>query len=262
MDPLELADRLWRGEVATEEHHPLAGSGQLVEAAARTAFLHSFANVSAFDTDDGLVLVDTGSPMTAEAVHREIRGWTAAPLKVAVFSHGHIDHVFGVGPFDEEAAERGETPPQVIAHEGVPPRFERYRLTAGWNAEINRRQFRLPALEWPSEFRQPDETYRDEHTVTVGGESFELHHAHGETDDHTWVWIPGRKVLCTGDLFIWALPNAGNPQKVQRYAGDWAAALREMAALEPEAMLPGHGLPVIGTDRVAEALGSTAELLD
>ena len=34
--------------------------------------------------------------------------------------------------------------------------------------------------------------------------------------------MPGRRILCCGDLFIWATPNAGNPQKVQRYPRDWA----------------------------------------
>ena len=99
-------------------------------------------------------------------------------------------------------------------------------------------------------------------TVDLDGLRLDLHHARGETDDATWVWIPDHRVVCPGDLFIWASPNAGNPQKVQRYAGDWAAALREMADLQPEAMLPGHGLPVVGADRVAEALTSTAELLE
>ena len=257
MDVLELADRLWRGKVTTEEHHPLAGSGQLVEVAPRTAFLHSFANVSAFETDEGLLLVDTGSQLTAAAVHGAIRKWSDAPLRIAVFTHGHIDHVFGVGPFEEEGTER----PRVVAHEAVPARFERYRLTAGWNAAINRRQFRVPSLEWPTEFRLPDETYRDELPVTVGGERFELRHARGETDDHTWVWVPDRRVLCTGDLFIWALPNAGNPQKVQRYPLEWAAALRSMAELRAEVLLPGHGVPILGADRIRQALEDTAELL-
>ena len=64
------------------------------------------------------------------------------------------------------------------------------------------------------------------------------------------MWAPDRKVLCTGDLFIWASPNCGNPQKVQRYAIEWARALDEMAALGAEVLLPGHGLPIIGADRV------------
>jgi hypothetical protein len=35
-----------------------------------------------------------------------------------------------------------------------------------------------------------------------------------------------------------------------------------MIALEPECLLPGHGLPVVGADRVRQALTDTAELLE
>ena len=75
-------------------------------------------------------------------------------------------------------------------------------------------------------------------------------------------WQPEPRVLCCGDLFIWASPNAGNPQKVQRYPREWAAALRQMLALEAEFLLPGHGFPVMGADRVRQALTDTADLLD
>jgi alkyl sulfatase BDS1-like metallo-beta-lactamase superfamily hydrolase len=76
------------------------------------------------------------------------------------------------------------------------------------------------------------------------------------------VWVPSRKLLCTGDLFIWATPNAGNPQKVQRYPRDWARALREMEALGAETMCPGHGPPIWGAANVKRALAETAELLE
>ena len=84
----------------------------------------------------------------------------------------------------------------------------------------------------------------------------------GETDDATWTWIPELKVLHPGDLFIWAVPNAGNPQKVQRFAGEWAVALRKMAALGAEVMVTGHGAPIIGGQRIHQALTDTAELLE
>jgi alkyl sulfatase BDS1-like metallo-beta-lactamase superfamily hydrolase len=76
------------------------------------------------------------------------------------------------------------------------------------------------------------------------------------------VWAPSRKLLCTGDLFIWAAPNAGNPQKVQRYAADWARALRQMAQLGAEVLAPGHGVPIFGAARVKQALEDTAALLE
>ncbi|HUS63866.1 MAG TPA: alkyl sulfatase dimerization domain-containing protein, partial [Kofleriaceae bacterium] len=53
-----------------------------------------------------------------------------------------------------------------------------------------------------------------------------------------------------------------NPQKVQRYPREWAQALRQMAALRPALLLPGHGPPITGEERVQAALTETAELLE
>jgi alkyl sulfatase BDS1-like metallo-beta-lactamase superfamily hydrolase len=272
MDALELSDKLWRGETevagppapndhGTEGINPFVPLGELVEVGEGTAFVSSFANVSAFETSDGLVLVDSGASFSAPEIQRMLREWSEARVNTVIFSHGHIDHVFGVETFEREASERGWAPPRVVAHEGVPARFDRYRLTAGYNAAINSRQFGVE-VEWPTDYPYPDETYREALELEVGGERFELHHARGETDDHTWTWVPGRRVLCTGDLIIWCVPNAGNPQKVQRYPREWAAALREMSALDAEVLLPGHGLPVVGAERVRAILADTAGMLE
>lgn len=126
------------------------------------------------------------------------------------------------------------------------------------------RQFAFPVerFQWPGEFRYADVTYADRMTFRSGDLTFELRHGRGETDDATWTWIPEKKILAPGDLFIWAAPNAGNPQKVQRFCAEWAAALREMSALGAETMIPGHGLPIFGKERVFQALSDTAELLE
>ncbi len=262
MNAVELADRLWRGEVSTAQHHPVIVNGDLVEVADGVAFLPSFANVTALASDDGLVMVDTGSALTAAHVHEQIRRWTSQPLNTAVFSHGHIDHVFGVGLFEEEARTHDWPAPRVVAHEHVPARFDRYVLTAGYNQVINRRQFAVRDLVWPTEYRYPDEVYRDERTLTIGSLALHLRHERGETDDATVTWIPSRQVLCTGDLFVWSSPNAGNPQKVQRYPREWAQALRRMSELGARYLLPGHGMPVIGDQRVRQALSETAQYLE
>ena len=261
-DVLGTADRLWRGEITTAELHPVGHMGGLAEVADGLAFVPSFANATAFSTDDGLFMVDTGSSVVAAQIHEEIRGWSPQRLDTAVYSHGHIDHVFGVGVFEQEAEQQGWRPPRVVAHEHLPARFDRYRRTAGFNTVINRRQFGFKDLVWPTEYRYPDETYATERTLEVGGIEFHLRHEKGETDDHTVTWVPHLRALCCGDLFIWASPNAGNPQKVQRYPAEWAAALRRMAALRPVVLLPGHGLPVVGEDRVQQALLDTAAYLE
>jgi alkyl sulfatase BDS1-like metallo-beta-lactamase superfamily hydrolase len=262
VDVLELAERLWRGEASTAQHHPVLAGGELCEVTDGVAFVPSFANAVAFASDDGLLLVDTGSPISAPAIFEQVRRWNPSRLNTAVFSHGHIDHVFGVGLFEEESAQNRWSAPRVLAHEHLPARFDRYVLTAGYNEVINRRQFGIDNLIWPREYRYPDETYRDVHEFNVGELAIHLRHEKGETDDATVTWVPEKRVLCTGDLFVWSSPNAGNPQKVQRYPREWAAALRRMASLDAAFLLSGHGLPIVGEERVSQALEETAEYLE
>lgn len=228
-------------------------------------YYKGFASANTIDSGDGLVMLDTGAVNDAAPLHAAVRAWRPdTPLAAAVFSHHHVDHVFGVGPFEQEAEARRFPRPVVYGHAHIPRNFDRYRRTLGWNTAINTRQFAFPLdrFRWQEHYRYPDVTYDHVLTFTRGDLTFELHHARGETEDATWTWVPAKKILAPGDLFIWATPNAGNPQKVQRYVGEWAAALREMAALGAELMLPGHGLPIFGADRIALALTDTAELLE
>ena len=136
-------------------------------------------------------MVDTSSAIHARQVHDTIRALVGSRLNTAVFTHGHIDHVFGVDLYEEDARTNGWPAPTVIAHELIAERFARYRMTAGYNAVINQRQFKTPGLKWPLDYRMPDDTYRDAMTISVGGETFELFHDRGETDDSTWMWDPG-----------------------------------------------------------------------
>jgi glyoxylase-like metal-dependent hydrolase (beta-lactamase superfamily II) len=154
----------------------------------------------------------------------------------------------------------------------MPARFARYAATQGHNRALNARQFggtveaartsdAYDTFEAPP--LAPDVLYDDRLTLEVGGLTFDLNHAKGETDDHTWVFCRERGVLCPGDLFMWAVPNAGNPQKVQRYPWAWAEALREMAALGPRTLCPGHGGPVVDRpDTIRRMLIETADYLD
>ena len=237
-------------------------SGGLAELADGIALIEAFSNVVVFDTDDGLVVFDVSHHLSAPAVLQQLRGWSTAPVHTAVYTHGHVDHVTGAQAFDTDAADRGHAPIRYVGHEAVDVRFDRYVLTNGYNGWINMRQFRLPEPAWPSEFVHPHLTYRDSMSIDIGESKFDLHHARGETDDHTWAHVPTANALCVGDLFIWQFPNAGNPQKVQRFAWDWAVALREMAATGAELLLPAHGPAIGGSGHVERVLVDTAEALE
>ncbi|MBI1774681.1 MAG: MBL fold metallo-hydrolase [Proteobacteria bacterium] len=221
-----------------------------------------FGNATAIRTAAGLVLVDTGSRETASQTLAALRRWDDSPVHTVIYTHGHIDHSWGARLLDQEAAARGIARPRVIAHRNVLYRFDRYDATHGLNSLVMGRQFNQPGYTFPDRHRRPDEVYDDCLVLTVGGMRIELFHGRGETDDATFVWLPEQRVLASGDFVIWAFPNAGNPRKVQRFAPDWAAALRRMEALKPEVLIPGHGPVVFGEKRAAQVLGDGAEVLE
>jgi alkyl sulfatase BDS1-like metallo-beta-lactamase superfamily hydrolase len=262
---IELADRLWTGKDSTDEpeHHPFADLDAIEQITTGVGFYKGFVNLTVLRSEEGVALIDTGSflPAQHERSFAGVRSYAAEPVHTAIYTHGHVDHAYGLPPFLREAESKAWGRPRVIGHEAVAPRMQRYVETEGYNSIINSRQFggRIP---WPTDPLPPTLAYSERLDLRVGEHEIRLVHARGETDDHTWVFLPATRVLCTGDLFIWAAPNAGNPQKVQRFAIEWATALRHMAALEPEFLLPGHGLPVMGASRVREALLDTAEYLE
>lgn len=252
------AETAWTATGDASIAHLAIPSDEVLAMADGVGLLPGFGNLIAFQGDDELILFDTGNPVTAELGHAAIRAWSPAPLTTAFYSHGHFDHVMGLAPFDAEPGPRT----QVIAQERVKDRFERYALTAGYNAIINRRQFQLPDLQWATDYRQPDLTFRDALTLTRSGLTFDLFHAEGETDDAAVAFVREHRLLLPGDMFIWLAPNCGNPQKVQRYPREWAIALRRMASLGAEIMAPSHGAPIFGADRIEQALLETAEWLE
>jgi alkyl sulfatase BDS1-like metallo-beta-lactamase superfamily hydrolase len=231
-------------------------TGELSELADGVAMVEAFSHVVAFRTDDGLVLFDTSVAAFGPVARDALSSWSGGSrVHTIVYTHGHVDHVGGASALRDDRTV-------VVAHENVPRRFARYDLTNGYNAAINRRQFGREMLTFFDDWVQPDVTYESSMSLNVGGLEMELQHDRGETDDHTWTWIPSLRAVCAGDFLIWAFPNAGNPQKVQRYPGDWARAMRAMAAKEPELYLPAHGLPIGGRERIAGVLDDVATALE
>lgn len=240
---------------------------EVTEVADRTYYCSAFSGVTAFETDTGLVLIDTGLSAVSTTIADELREHTNAPVHTAIYTHGHLDHAFGLDAYLTEEQD----PPDVIAHRAMPERFDRYALTAGHNEAINGRQFggtasgmddsEASGFGWPE--HPPTTLYDDTLTIRVGNTSFEIHHARGETDDHSWVYCPERDVLCSGDFVIGVAPNAGNPQKVQRYPEEWADTLRTIAGVDAGTLCPGHGDPIVDDpEEIRRRLLAGAEYLD
>jgi len=258
-------------------------TNELSEVADGIAMVESFSHCVALSTDEGLVCFDASGAQSGQAVRDSLRGWSSDRVSHLVYTHGHADHIGGSMFFADDH-------PMVVGHENVAVRMDRYEYTNNWNLLINARQFggisgdlnlvmtgddvvegrvvvesgkpRTGRRFLPAATLRPETTFGDAGELQVSGELIELHHDRGETDDHLWAWLPARKAVMTGDFLIWNFPNAGNPQKVQRYPIEWAAALRKMIAKGPELLLPAHGLPIEGAERIARVLDDVATALE
>lgn len=272
-DLIELSTRVIDGGSADGVGPLNRINHELSELRSDIAVVEAFSHSVVFKSDDGLVIFDTSGAAGGGRVVDAIRGWSKDRFNTLVYTHGHIDHVGGCGAFLSDAEVAKQPRPRIAGHENVGKRFDRYNLTNGYNLTINARQFRGFGRRGygiggddghflPPTSAKPDVSYSQSLSLSAGGLDFDLHHAKGETDDHTWAWLPAHKAICAGDFFIWNFPNAGNPQKVQRYPVEWAAAMRAMAATGAELFLPAHGLPIAGRDRIRRVLIDVATTLE
>jgi len=281
MHPIDLSTKVIDSGIVDQPLNRV--TNEITELATDLAIVESFSHSVVWDTGDGLMCFDASGSGSGEAVVQSIRSWRTSPISHLVYTHGHADHVGGSFAFANDAVSQGAPTPHVIGHENVVKRIDRYATTNEWNLRINRRQFggiksdmrpntgnlsaALSLSEKADQFLplatlRPNESFTDQLIIQAGNTSVEFHHARGETDDHLWGWIPEKKWMFTGDFVIWNYPNAGNPQKVQRYALEWAAALRRMIAQGPELLLPAHGLPIEGKKRIATVLDDIATSLE
>jgi len=279
-DLIALSTKIVDSGIANEPVNRV--TNELSEVAENLSMVESFSHSVVWDSGDGLVCFDASHVTTGTAVVDAALKWRDTTINSIVYTHGHADHVGGSGAFAARMLANGHAAPRVIGHENVVRRFQRYRDTNDWNIAINARQFggikgdlnnALNDLRpapggqklnnfLPSDVLEPTESLGDFTTMTFGNDAVEFHHARGETDDHIWSWFPEKKWVMTGDFVIWNFPNAGNPQKVQRWPIEWAAALRDMISKGPELLLPAHGLPIAGKERIARVLDEIATALE
>ena len=191
-----------------------------------------------------------------------LRSLTDDPLRYVIYTHGHYDHAFGTPALLDDAAARGHDAPEIVGHRNVAKRFERYAKTSGHIAHTFDAQF----ASWgpgggdvvrKARYYPPTIPFEDSVTLDLGDLTLECRHGLGETDDHVWVSVTEPRVIVGGDFIVSSLPNAGTPFRVQRYVLEWAEALEAMAAVEPAAVISGHG--GVFTEDAQAMLSTTAE---
>lgn len=225
-----------------------------------------------------VVVVDTTlTPGTAKELLAALRRLTSKPVKYVINTHWHDDHIMGNQVFRDafpgvefigHAKTREYLPTtgltnrkQAMAEGGYPSfiaflrkRLEKNESVFGGPMDEEERATYASDLkiaeaymaENPgTEIVLPTITLEDRLTLYRGNRTIEiLYQGRGHTSGDIIVHLPKEGVVITGDLVISPVPYVGNPQS---HPGDWAKTLEKLIALNPTAIIPGHG-PVLRDD--------------
>jgi alkyl sulfatase BDS1-like metallo-beta-lactamase superfamily hydrolase len=213
-----------------------------------------FSNTFLVRTDDGNVVIDTSSPVSAKKHHELLRKVSDAPVRYVILTHGHHDHTGGLRYWMEPNTKL------VVQHNYLEFNSYQERLRSYLN-RTGAAQFGLDIGTLNAFDRVPDKKFEpavafdDKYEFELGGTKFELFANPGETYDHLCVWVPKYKAAFVGDNYYESFPNIYTLRGTKpRWALDYVASLNKILALEPEIVLPSHGEPVVGKDKIVERL--------
>ena len=203
--------------------------------------------------DDAVMVIDTqATPVMAQDVIRRIREVTDKPIKYVVMSHYHAVRVLGASAY---MAEGGE---QIIASRDT------------YDLVVERGEFdkaseigRFPRLfqnveSVPDGLTWPTMTFEGKMSIWLGKLEVQLIQlGRGHTKGDTVAWIPSEKILFSGDLVEFdATPYAGDA-----YFKDWPQTLDNVAALQPEKLVPGRGAALTTPEQVQAGLSGTRDFI-
>jgi glyoxylase-like metal-dependent hydrolase (beta-lactamase superfamily II) len=197
---------------------------------------------------------------------QDIKAFTDKPVKYVIDTHYHFDHLFGNQVFGPDV--------QIIGHDHTvmrlrantmqqytflnsinPARTEaqRQQVAAERNADQKKvleqqLQNRLAYIEAVKETKPtpPNVTFETTMTIYRGGREIRLMYlGRGHTDTDVVTFLPKERIVATGDLMESILSYFGDS-----YPDDWIVTLEKLKALDFETVLPGHGVPFKGKEKI------------
>ncbi|MEU7900553.1 MBL fold metallo-hydrolase [Nonomuraea sp. NPDC049152] len=186
----------------------------------------------------GVISVDACSTERRTRAYRDaIAKVTDRPITTLVNTHHHGDHTFGNHLFPEATIVAHERTREQIIADGVPA------YLGAWS----------PDVEWGTlDPVPPFLTYTDGVTLYSDDLRCEVRHVGfaAHTTNDSYVWIPSRRVLFSGDLVF----NGGTPFVLMGSVAGALAALDQLEALGAETIVPGHG-DVCGPSAISTVRG-------
>lgn len=218
--------------------------------------------------DDGVCVVDSHyTPTAARATIAEIKKLTALPVKFVVTTHWHDDHIFGnqeyLAAFPQvQFVAQDDTRASMIAQASQ----HQQQLVKAYSAEIpltekivatgldaagkpvsaaDKAQYAsmIPIYRaYLDDFSKvkvvlPTLTFDKEMTLYLGARQIVVKSfGAGNTKGDAVIWLPAEKIAAVGDLVVYPVPFIYGG-----YPAHWVDVLRDVRALQPTAIVPGHG---------------------
>jgi len=212
--------------VHVEQVHPVSEHVQVIP----DNSVGGVPNVGFIIGSKAVLVVDTGlGPMNGAAVAATAQRLAPRRAIWLVATHAHPEHDMGAQAF----------PPGT--------RFIRSREQSA-DADNDRKVAQMFAqrssdmaeLLEGAQFRAADVSFDKSYELDLGGGVRAALFAMGSnhTDGDTIIWIPGDRVLFSGDLAMKAQPVLGTNKSSIAH---WQASLDRMAALHPKIVVPSHG---------------------
>lgn len=102
----------------------------------------------------------------------------------------------------------------------------------------------------------------ERYEFTLGNTRFELHHAEGEAEGYTYVFLPDQKILWVADMLGPGMPMVASPMKRVRDELRWKKALQLILELEPEVLINSVQAPICSTDAIEKRVNVHIKYLD
>lgn len=219
-------------------------------------------NSELIDTQQGLVVVDTGRhPEHAAAILDHARK-VGKPIAAIINTHWHLDHSTGNSEIRAAFPQA-----KVFASSAIEGALDGF-LARG--REAARKALRDPAMK-PEEraviLRSlavqdarapllPTNPVVGDQTVTFGNRSIQLHLAHAAvTEADVWLVVPDEKLAIVGDLVVGPVPFFDTACEE-----GWSRALGAIGAAKWDRLIPGHGAEMTRADFARWRIAFTAFL--
>jgi glyoxylase-like metal-dependent hydrolase (beta-lactamase superfamily II) len=207
----------------------------------------TFGHVAFVKLKESLVFVDSGYyPKVIKEARNKAEVMTGLPVKHLIITHHHGDHVLGNQHFDDC---------EIISTKPILDILKAYWIED--NIESIRK--REPESFGDLQFVFPNIIFEDEYIIQDDNLTLRIKQTNGHTKGSSYVFIPEEEVIIAGDLlFANEIPYFGD-DTTDPY--EWIEAYKEMIALSPKIIIPGHG-PISDIQEIKNQLKYMEEVVD